>query len=366
MMKAIGIGGAGSKLAVKWDKAATTVNVSKIELDKVPTEGDQILAQLRAGDGEFQGSRMDPAIGYDAYQTVSRDLKKRIKGSVVFTATGGGTGSGITRGILEDLVSQEDIAIEDKTLFALVLPYGRLEADEFVSNTSKFLSGSVAPAIDSGNTGNIFMFSNQLKFEQRIPEDNFNQQIIESLQEFFAIPQKNADLKLLDEHIDQEDFTLFLSKPYFNHFTSFDYDANNDFGKQLTSHQNPLLLAPEQAIEALFLLEVPQGSDGTIFYNIVEYFNRQGVKPIYSVAENPALKAPRVTVSLLYSRKPAEQVQGYNQAAEEHAQTKVRKTLDQFVKVEPLHVDLDGEAKKITTPEGKDDILAMLKRINKL
>ncbi len=365
MTKAIGIGGAGSKIAVKWDPSAMIVNVSQVELDKASTQGKALLATISNHDDLFQGSRMDPEIGIAAYKSVSRQISKQIKGALVFAATGGGTGNGITKGILQDLVVQDKIAIEDKTMFALILPYDRLEADEYVSNTSQFLSGPVDAAIDSGNTGNIFMFSNKVKFEQRIPEEHYNQMIVNALRELFAIPTQNTELKLLEGHIDQEDFSMFLAKPYFNHFTRFDYDSTADFGKQLESHQNTLLLPAEQPIEALFMLEVPANSDSTIFYSIVEYFNGQGVKPIYSVVENPEVHAPRVTVALLYSRKPAEQVKGYNKIAEEHAQTKVRKTLDQYVKVEPLHVDLDDEAKKANT-EGKDDILAMLKRINKL
>ena len=132
----------------------------------------------------------------------------------------------------------------------------------------------------------------------------------------------------------------------------------------MNAHHNPLLVAPEDPIEAMFLLEVPVGGDSTIFYNIVEYFNGLGVKPIYSVAENPAVKSPHVTVALLYSRKPAELVQDFNKVAEEQAQTKVRKTIDQFVQVEQLQVDLEDEARKANA--GQDDILAMLKRIHKI
>ena len=151
----------------------------------------------------------------------------------------------------------------------------------------------------------------------------------------------------------------------FNHFCIFDYDSNNDFGKQLNQNQNQLLLSPEQPIEALFMLEVPEGSNGDIHYNIVEYFNQQGVKPLYSVVRNPELRAPRVTVAILYSRIPAELVKNYNQVAEAHAQNKVRKTLEQSVKAEPLQVNLEDEAKKVQ-PEGQQDILAMLRRLNKL
>ena len=365
-MKTIGIGGAGSKIAVKLDPHCAAINISEIELSKIPTEGEKIQASLHDGSGVFQGARMDPAIGLEAYGSVSRQLSNLIRGSMVISATGGGTGNGITTGILRDLTArQEQIPVEEKTIFALVLPYGKMEPDEFVSNTSAFLNGPVAEAIDSGNTGNIFMFSNRVKFEKQLPEDKYNQMMVSSLKEFFAIPEKNAKLKLLEEHIDQADFALYLSKPYFNHFTAFNFNPENDFGKQLSSHWNPLLLEPEQPIEALFLLEVPSGNDGTCFYSILKHFNDQGVKPLYSVVENPALKGPRVSVSLLYSRKPAEEVQDFNRESEKHAQTKVRRTIDQFVEMEQLQVNLDSEADKVKS-NGEDEIIKMLKRINKL
>lgn len=365
-MKTIGIGGAGSKIAVKLDPQCAAINISEIELSKIPTSGEKIQASLRDGSGVFQGARMDPAIGLEAYGSVSRQLSNLVRGAMVIAATGGGTGNGIATGILRDLAARQgQIPVEEKTIFALVLPYGKMEPDEFVSNTSSFLNGPVAEAIDSGNTGNIFMFSNRVKFEKQLAEDKYNQMMVSSLQEFFAIPEKNAQLKLLEEHIDQADFALYLSKPYFNHFTAFNFNPENDFGKQLAAHWNPLLLEPEQPIEALFLLEVPAGNDGTCFYSILKYFNDQEVKPLYSVVENPALKAPRVSVSLLYSRKPAEEVQDFNREAEKHAQTKVRRTIDQFVEPEQLQVNLATEADKVKS-SGEDDIIKMLKRINKL
>ena len=363
-MRVIGIGGAGCKIATKWDPAAIAVNVSEVELNKLEGGGEKLLANLSSGQGSFQGSRMDPAIGYDAYNSVRRQLTNLIRGSFVFAATGGGTGNGITRGILEDLVARADIPLEEKTLFGLVLPYARLESEEFVTNTSNFLNQSVAPAIDEGVTGNIFMFSNRVKFEKRLAEDKFNGMIVESLRQFFSVPTKNSELKLLDEHIDAEDFALFLSKPYFNHFTVFNFKPDQEVGPQIARHNNPLLLAPEQAIEALFLLEVPEGGDPTAFYSIVEYFNGQSVKPLYSVVENPALKEMRLTVSVLYSRKPAELVADFNRVAEAHAQTKVQKTIDQYVELPDLQVDLGDEAKKLNPDD--DDILTMLKRINKI
>ncbi|MGN0892631.1 MAG: hypothetical protein ACI4Q0_05060 [Oligosphaeraceae bacterium] len=365
MQRIIGIGGAGSKIATKLDQDSVVVNVSEVELGKVCAR-EKIQAVLRGGSGAYRGCRMDPELGNEAYASVSRELESRIRGALVIAATGGGTGNGITKGVMRYLVGrQERIPVEEKTLFALVLPYARLESAEFVENTSMFLNDSVAPAIDSGNTGNIFMFTNRLKFENRIPEDHFNQMIVDSLRDFFDIPRKNAELRLVDGHVDQEDFDLFLSKPYFNHFTSFTYDPMQEFGRQLQEHGNPLLLPAEQSIEALFLMEIPAGGDQTAFYNLVEFFNRQGVKPIYSVAENPALTAPRVTVAQLYSRKPAELVHDFNTVADEHAQTKVKKTINQFVQLEPLEVNMDEEARKVKA-NGQDDIVALLKRIHKI
>ena len=366
MQKIIGIGGAGSKIATKLSSDSIIVNVSEVELGKVSSHGNKIQAVLRGGAGMYKGCRMDPELGLEAYASVSRELESLIRGSLVIAATGGGTGNGITKGLMEYLVSrQEIIPIEQKTIFALILPYSRLESAEFVENTSMFLNDSVAPAIDSGNTGNIFMFSNRLKFENRIPEDRFNQMIVDSLKEFLSIPQKNAELKLVEGHVDQEDFDLFLSKPYFNHFTVFRYDPTQEFGRQLQDHGNQLLLPAEQPIEALFLMEIPAGGDQAAFYNLVEYFNRQGVKPLYSVAENSELTEPRVTVAQLYSRKPAELVHDFNTVADEHAQTKVKKTLNQFVQLEHLEVNMADEVRKVKT-SGQDEIVALLKRIHKI
>ena len=141
-MKTIGIGGAGSKIAVKLDSQCAAINISEIELSKIPTSGAKIQASLHDGSGVFQGARMDPAIGLEAYGSVSRQLTNLIRGAMVISATGGGTGNGITAGILRDLTGrQEQIPVEEKTIFALVLPYGKMEPDEFVSNTSAFLNG---------------------------------------------------------------------------------------------------------------------------------------------------------------------------------------------------------------------------------
>ncbi|MBR0459139.1 MAG: hypothetical protein IJJ26_07865 [Victivallales bacterium] len=390
----IGIGGAGSKLAAKLDSQAILVNVSESELNKVPGGKERILATVRSERGQFRGSRKDPQIGHDAYQSVRRDLLGKIRGEKVFSSTGGGTGNGITTGLLEDISEQNDIDKSNKTFFAFVLPYEQLESSEYVDNTIAFLSGPLAKAIDKGNTGNIVLFSNKVKFEQRLSEDEFNNMLIESLKEFLDIPNKNEIHRLLDGHTDYEDFNEWLAKPYFNHFTSFDYEykpskyeidedlkgeerekaiekrnakAASDFGKQLEEHHNPLLLEPETAIEAMFLLEVPKDGDATLMYNIVSYFSTLNLRAVGSVVENPDLVKPHVTVSILYSGKPAEQLESFKKNSEEIHQERVRKTIDQNVELTPLKVNLEDEAKRVIRQRGvKEDILETLKRIGKL
>lgn len=364
----IGIGGAGTKLAAKLDSDATLINVSETELRKVPGGSRRIVASVRAAHGQFKGSRKDPNIGHDAYQSVQRELQEIIRGDKVFCSTGGGTGNGITSGILTDLSNASYVATSDKTFFGIILPYAKLESNEFVNNTIDFLTGSLAAAIDSGNTGNIVLFSNKMKFEQEIAEDKYNQMLVESLKVFLSIPDKNESFRLLDGHIDHEDFALFLSKPYFNHFTYFDYDPLQSFKMQLDSHSNPLLLPPESPIESMFLLEVPRGGDPTSFYEILKYFASINVSPVYSVVENPDLRVPLVTVALLYSRKPAELVEDFNRISEEHAQAKVQKSIEQYVTLPKLEVNLEDEAKKVVKERGdiEGDVLATLRRIGKL
>jgi hypothetical protein len=253
----IGIGGAGSKIASKLDVQATIINVSETELRKIPEAGRRIQAVVHAQHGQFRGSRKNPAIGHDAYLSVRRELEELARGSIIFSSTGGGTGNGISAGLLEDLARRDSIPEAEKTSFALVLPYAPLEPAEFVRNTIEFLRGPLSQAIDSGNTGNILLFSNQVKFESKLAEDAFNGMIVDSLRVFLAIPDKNDTLKLLDGHIDHEDFGLYMARPYFNHFTYLDFDPGEPFDRQLEEHLNPLLLPPETPIEAMFLVEVP-------------------------------------------------------------------------------------------------------------
>ena len=219
-MKVIGIGGAGGKLAAKMDaEHAILVNVSETELEKVSGGGEHIVAPVQSTAGQFRGSRKDPLIGHDAYNTIRRRMQDIISGSIIFSSTGGGTGNGITTGILEDIIARDEslessngIPINEKTMFALVLPDYEQESN-YVENSIDFMSNPVANAIDKGSTGNIMLFSNKLKFDDQIGEDAYNQMIVDSLNVFMAIPEKNTNLKLLELHIDHEDFTAYISKP---------------------------------------------------------------------------------------------------------------------------------------------------------
>jgi hypothetical protein len=364
----IGIGGAGSKIATTLDPNATIINVSETELSKIQEAGRRILASLHHAGGQFRGSRKDPSIGRDAFQSLRRELTQLARGDLVFTSTGGGTGNGLASALIEELTDlDEDLQPAEKTQFALVLPFAKLEPAEFTRNTIDLLGGPISRAIDSGSTGNIFLFSNRLKFQSRLREDRFNRMISDSLSVLQAVPQKNDTMDLLDGHIDYEDFDHFLSRPFFNHFTYFDYDPGVAFGDQLDANPNPLLLPPESPIEALFLLEVPKGGDPTAFYEILEYFAKLDVSPVYSVVENPDRDKPFVTVSLLYSRKPAELLDDFNRISDEHAQAKVRKSLEQHIELPKLEVDLksrvEREAKQGAAGE---DVLGVLKRLGKL
>lgn len=374
-MKVIGIGGAGGKLAAKMDaEHAILVNVSETELEKVSGGGEHIVAPVQSTAGQFRGSRKDPLIGHDAYNTIRRRMQDIISGSIIFSSTGGGTGNGITTGILEDIIARDEslessngIPINEKTMFALVLPDYEQESN-YVENSIDFMSNPVANAIDKGSTGNIMLFSNKLKFDDQIGEDAYNQMIVDSLNVFMAIPEKNTNLKLLELHIDHEDFTAYISKPYFNHFCYFDYDSSKDFGTQLSANWNKLLLPPEEPIEAMFLLEVPSGMDHTIFYKILPYFEKKKVTPFYSVVENPSLQRPFITVSLLYSRKPLELIDEFNKVNQEVKDAKVNKSLDQHVVLQKLDVDMKNEAKRASKEKGlnAEEVLTALKRINKL
>lgn len=356
----IGIGGAGSKLASLLDNGhCTIVNVSESEMMKVEA-ASRLLAVTHSVRGQFKGAGKNPEIGKTAFVPICEELINLIKGNLVVTASGGGSGNGITSVLLKKIAAAENISLEDRTMFCIVLPYAEREAAEYVDNTIAFLTGPVSEAIDSGNTGNIVLFSNRVKFEGRIAEHEFNQMFIASFKDFLSIPFKGDRLKLLEGHIDHQDFNVYKTKPYFNHFTSFSYDPNRSFEAQLLENYNPLLLSPERAIEALFLLEVPTESQATIHYNILDYFAEDDVTPTYGVVLNPDLTAPRITVSLLYSRKPRELVDDFKQMADKLTRRKLKKSIDQFVKLETTPFDINQEVKLITAPppppEGELDI----------
>ena len=242
----IGIGGAGSKLAAMLDpETSTIVNVSEVELDKVDA-AKKMRAVIHKPTGQFRGARKSPEIGRSAFASISNEILSKIKGDIVFASTGGGTGNGLASVLLERLSDLPAIDPLDKTTFALVLPYPELEATEYVDNTINFLGDPLSLAIDAGNTGNIILYSNQVKFQQKIAEADYNDRLIDSLKRFLAIPDKGAEFGLLDGHIDFEDFSLYRSRPYFNHFTQFDFDPTVDFGEQFQANLNPLLLAPEK------------------------------------------------------------------------------------------------------------------------
>ncbi len=364
---AIGIGGAGSKLACELNPESTIVNVSETEMSKLAAES-RILASVHSVRGQMRGSRKDPRIGRDAFLSIREELLHRVEGELVVCSTGGGTGNGITAGLLQALAQREHIQPADKTSFALILPYAKLEPAEFVDNTIEFLQGALSEVIDSGNSGNIFLFSNRLKFETRQTEKEYNQALVSSLRRYNMIPEKGDKLKLLDGHIDYEDFALYNAKPYFNHFTEFSFDPNATYEKQLRNNLNPYLLPPESPIEALFLLEVPPEGEISSFYDILEYYASQSVTPVYGVVENPELEKHHITVSTLYSRKPMELVEDFNQVSHRHTQAKVRKSIEQHVPLPKLQVNLENEAKKEAKQRGtnEEDIIKVLQRLGKI
>jgi len=71
---------------------------------------------------------------------------------------------------------------------------------------------------------------------------------------------------------------------------------------------------------------------------------------------------------VLYSRKPDELVEDFNRISQEHAQAKVRKSLEQHVSLPRLEVNLARETKRVAKQRGtgEDDVLAVLRRIGKI
>ncbi len=366
---AIGIGGAGGKLASLMSPNSVAVNVSETELQKT-NAAQKVLAFAHSEKGQLKGAKKDPAIGRTAFNSIRAQLLELIQGNLVISSSGGGTGNGITSQLLEILATFDNIPDIRKTEFAIVLPYAPREAQEFIVNTLEFLRGPLSKALDSTNTGNLFLFSNQLKFEQRIAEEKYNQMIVESLKKFEAIPSKGDIYDLLEGHIDQEDFRAYRAKSFFNNFCYFDYDPERYFGEQLEQNANPLLLKPDTPIEALFLLEVPNNMDHTIFYNILDHFASINVAPSYSVVRNPNIQKPFVTVSMLYSRKPMDLVNDFNRISEQSTKIKIEKSLEQYVEFQKMEVNFKEEAKKVADEKGQsqnqDEILSVLKRLGKL
>lgn len=364
---AIGIGGAGSKLASLMDPdGATIVNVSQSELEK-STAKNKITAVAHSTRGQFKGAGKNPDVGKTAYISISDEVYELIKGDMVFTSTGGGTGNGIASVLLDTVADQESVSLSDKTVFGFVLPYVERESSEYVENTVSFLKGAVSKAIDSGNTGNIMLFSNKLKFEGRIAEHDYNTMTVTSLKNFQAIPEKSVEFELLDGHIDHEDFRVYTSKPYFNHFCQFEYTPDRPFAELLEENYNPLLLPPEQPIEAMFLLEVPSREMTPYFYNLLDYFSDDDVKPAYGVVLNPNLDKPLLSMSLLYSRKPKELVDDFSQMAEKMTKKKLKKTINQFVKLEERRLSVEDEVRKIEKDdEAGSSVLDVLARLKKL
>jgi hypothetical protein len=191
--------------------------------------------------------------------------------------------------------------------------------------------------------------------------------MISRLKDFYAIPGKNRTMELLDGHIDEEDFKIYTAKPYFNHFMEFEYKEGEPLQKQINQNINPLLLPPEQPIEAMFLLEVPNRTQTSLFYEIIEHFAKDNVIPMYSVVQNEALTAPRVTLSMLYSRKPKELVDDFREMADTMTRKKLKKSIDQYVKMERHRRSIEEEVKMLegegSSPEG---VLDVLKRLRKL
>ena len=363
----IGIGGGGSKVAVLFDREnSTAVNISQTELDKVEAS-NKILAVAHSAKGQFKGSGKNPLVGRTASISIEEEVEDLSKGDILFTSTGGGTGSGIASVLLEKISQQETILLNDVTMFAFILPCLKKEPIEYVENTIDFLLDSIAPAIDSGNTGNIILISNNYKFELRLPEEDFNKMIVKSLQQFFAIPQKNKEHKLLDGHIDEEDFKIYTSKPYFNHFTVFNYTPDVPLKDLISNNINPLLLPPERPIEAMFLLEVPDKKQANYFYNILDYFADDNIIPTYSVVLNPELSEPRLTLSMLYSRKPKELVDDFRETADKMTRRRLKKSIDQYVKLERKKINIDEEIQKIRAEDqSTEGVLDVLKRLRKL
>ncbi|MCA9522332.1 MAG: hypothetical protein KC609_15230 [Myxococcales bacterium] len=364
----IGIGGAGSKLSSTFDGGSNVViNISEAELNKAKA-AQRILAVVHSGRGKREGAKKNPEIGKTAFISIKDQLEDMVRGNTVITSTGGGTGMGITWKVLESIAQKDDVPEEEKTTFILVLPYADREPSEYVDNTIQFISQPVSWAIDSGNTGNVFLVSNKEKFVNRMTEAEFNGLIARRFNAFFQIPAKCEEHASLEGHIDREDFSLYLSKPYFNYFVDFDYEHKKPLDEQLASNTNRLMLEPDTPLEAMFLLEVPNHADERMFYDVLDHFESRNVVPIYAVVRNPNLQVPHLTLSLLYARKPHDLVNDFIRISEKRTRDKIRKSIEQHGTFGPKKVNLEQEAMKEAMKAGKkeDEVISVLKRIGKL
>lgn len=343
------------------------INISPAELSKCPAK-DKILAVVHSTKGQRHGAKKIPSIGMEAFTSIREQLVELIKSNIVISSTGGGTGNGITTKIFEHLAAVDNVEEDDKTCFILVLPDGNKEPFEFVQNTIDFISMPLSSGIDSGNTGNIFLVSNNEKYSTRCTELDFNQRICSSFHQFFEIPKKCELLEQVEGYIDTEDFLAYLAKPYFNYFATFPYSADKPLEQQLHENKNPLLLPPSSPIEALFMLELPPNADSRIFYPILDHFEHLGMIPLCAVVMNQSLHQPLLTVSVLYSRKPQELIDDFNRLYQARAKTKIKKSIEQHVVISKRKINIEEEAKKAAHDIGKkdEDILALLRRLGKL
>ena len=264
----IGLGGAGSKLVSNFSKRSIAVNVSNKELEKVDVE-KKILAFASSAKGQLGGSRKNPEIGKRAFDGIQEELLAVTSGNTIISSSGGGSGSGICSKLLDQIASKKSVAEEEKVSFIVILPSVR-EAQEYTENSIIFLKNHLFPALKSANTGNVFLLSNDWKFQQQISESQYNETIKESLNNFYAIVDKSDHLPTIEGHIDREDFFHFSRKSFYNHFTCFEIDIDKDFAKQLEGHYNPLMFIPSKKedwmIEVLFLLELPEGVKESVHY----------------------------------------------------------------------------------------------------
>ena len=131
--------------------------------------------------------RKNPSLGQAAFRSIRDRVLDQAQGSLVMTSTGGGTGNGICTRLLFEIADRPDVPEDERTCFAFLLPFATKEPAEYVKNTIDFLAGPVSVALDSGNTGNMFLFSNRLKFEKKYSEKHFNTLLVESLQSFLTV-----------------------------------------------------------------------------------------------------------------------------------------------------------------------------------